>query len=84
MEDAKPLSTRVIEGYKTNWKRLLEDNGNLRVRRNRQIETVSVDYFDQEIIDRAKRISGERIYRKSDGFSPAIRLVGEVIGHQKQ
>jgi hypothetical protein len=84
MEAAKSLSLRVRERYVTNWTRLLEDNGTLRIRKIRQVETVSEDYFDQEIIDRAKRICRERTYRKSDGFFPAMRLVGEIIGHQKQ
>jgi hypothetical protein len=84
MEDAKSLSLRVREGYVMNWKRLLQDNGTLRIRKNRQVETVPENYFDQEIINRAIRICRERIYHKSDRFFPVARLVGEVIGHQKQ
>jgi hypothetical protein len=64
--------------------RLFEDHGTLRIRKNRQVETVSEDYFDAGIIQRAKKISQEKIYRKNDGFFPAARLVGEVIRHQKQ
>jgi hypothetical protein len=84
MEDSKILSPRVREGYKQNWKRLIEDNGNLRILKNRQIETVPEDYFDEEILTRAKKISYEKMYYKSDGFLPAARLVGDVIGHQRQ
>ncbi|SDN92712.1 Protein of unknown function [Paenibacillus sp. yr247] len=84
MEDAKILSQRARSRYLTNWNRLLEDNGNLRLRKNRQVETVPEDYFDQEIIERAKRISREKFHRKSDGFFYAVRLVGEIIGRQKQ
>ncbi|MEX2461671.1 MAG: DUF1835 domain-containing protein [Paenibacillaceae bacterium] len=84
MEDAKVLPPRVRGQYVTNWNRLLEDDGVLRISKNRQVETVTEEYFDQEIIERAKRICRERMYRKSDGFFPAARLVGNVIGHQKQ
>jgi hypothetical protein len=84
MEDVKVLSPRVRGRYVTNWNLLLEDNGNLRIRKNRQVETVPEDYFDQEIIDRAKRISREKFHRRSDGFFYAVRLVGEISGRQKQ
>lgn len=84
LEDTKVLTPHVRERYVTNWNQLLEDNGILRIRKNRQVETVSVDYFDQEIIDRAKRISREKFHFKSDGFFYAVRLVGEISGRQKQ
>jgi len=84
MEDSKVLTPRVRERYKRNWMQLVEDNGNLRILKNRQIVTVSEDYFDEEFITRAKKISQEKMYRKGDGFFPAARLVGDVIGHQKQ
>jgi hypothetical protein len=84
LEDAKFLTPQVRNRYVTNWNRLLEDNGILRICKNRQVETVPVDYFDQEIIDRAKRISQEKFHLKSDGFFNAARLVGEIIGRQKQ
>jgi hypothetical protein len=48
---------------------LLEDNGILRICKNRQVETVPVEYFDQEIIDRAKRISQEKFHLKAMVFS---------------
>ena len=84
MKDAKVLSPRVRKRYVTNWNRLLEEDGIIRIRKNRQVEMVPEDYFDQEIIDRAKRISQEKFHRKSDGFFYAVRLVGEIIGRQKQ
>lgn len=84
IEDSKVLSPHVREQYVTNWNQLLEDNGNLRMRKNRKVETVPEDYFDQEIIERAKRISRENFHRKSDGFFYAVRLVGEIIRRQKQ
>lgn len=84
MEDAKVLSPRFRERYLTNWNELLQDNGILRIRKNRKVETVPVDYFDQEIIVRAKRISMGKFHLKSDGFFYAMRLVGEIIGRQKQ
>lgn len=83
-EDAKFLSPRVRERYVTKWTQLLEDNGSLRIHKNRQIETVSEDYFDEEILTLAKKISQQKMYRKSDGFLQAARLVGEVMGRQKQ
>jgi hypothetical protein len=84
MEDAKSLSPRVRLGYVTNWIRLLEEEGMLRIKKGNQVVTVPESYFDQEIIYRARKICRERIYRKTDGFIPSMRLVGEVIGHQKQ
>jgi hypothetical protein len=84
LEDAKLISPLERDGYIRNWTKLLAENGNLRILKNRQLHTVSEDYFDEEIITRAKRISQEKMYRKSDGFLPAARLIGNVIGHQKQ
>jgi hypothetical protein len=84
LEDVKVLTPHVWKRYVTNWNRLLEDNGILRIRKNLQVETVPVEYFDREIIDRAKRISQEKFHLKSDGFFNAVRLVGEIIGRQKQ
>jgi hypothetical protein len=84
IEDAKPLSSRVREGYVTNWTQLLEDNGSLRIRKNRQVKTVSEEYFDEELLILAKKICQEKMYSKSDGFFPTARLVGEFIGRQKQ
>lgn len=84
MEDAEVLSPHVMEPYVMNWNRLLQDNGVLRIRKNRQVVTVPEDYFDEDIIRRAKRICKESIYREQNGFFPSIRLIGEVIGHQKQ
>ncbi|MDQ0878618.1 hypothetical protein QFZ77_007277 [Paenibacillus sp. V4I3] len=72
MEDAKVITPHVWDRYVTNWKQLLEDNGILRIRKTRQVETVPVDYFDREIIDRAKRISPEKFHLKSDGFFYAV------------
>jgi hypothetical protein len=55
-----------------------------RILKNRQIQTVSENYFDEEILTQAKKISQQKMYCKNDGFLPAARLVGEVIGRQKQ
>jgi hypothetical protein len=84
MEDAKSLSSRVREGYLKNWTQLLEDNGLLRIRKNRQVETVSETYFDEELLKLANKICKEKMYSKFDGFFPVARLVGEFIGRQKQ
>lgn len=84
LEDEKRISQHERVGYIGNWTKLLEENGSLRILKNRKLQTVKSDYFDEEILSRAKRISQEKIYQKSDGFLPTARLVGEVIGHQKQ
>lgn len=84
LEDTNPLSSRVREGYVKNWLQLLEDNGTLRIRKIRQVETVPIDYFDEMILTLAKEISKRKTYLKNDGFLPAMLLVGEVMGRQKQ
>ncbi|MGM0884990.1 MAG: DUF3658 domain-containing protein [Bacillota bacterium] len=84
LEDANPLSSRVREGYVKNWNLLLNDNGILRIRKNRKIETVPDEYFDELIIGLAKKISKQKTYLKNGGYLPALRLVGEVIGRSKQ
>ncbi|XEC96683.1 DUF3658 domain-containing protein [Paenibacillus tarimensis] len=84
LEETKFLSPRVREKYVTNWMRLLKDNGILRIRKNRQIEMVSEEYFDELILTLAKKFSQQKMYRKSNGFFPAMRLVGEVMGRSKQ
>lgn len=84
LEDAKLILPHEREEHIKNWNELLKEKGSLRILKNGQIQTVSEEYFDQEIIDQAIRISREKIFRKSDGYFPAMRLVGEVIGHQKQ
>jgi hypothetical protein len=82
IQDANPISQRVKDGYINNWNRLTEDKGNLRVRKNRLVETVTEEYYDLEIIERAKKI--EKSVSKNKGYFPALRLVGDIIGHQKQ
>ncbi|WP_199616011.1 DUF1835 domain-containing protein [Paenibacillus alkalitolerans] len=84
LEEAKSLSPRVREKYVNNWMQLLKDDGILRIRKNRQIEMVSEDYFDELILALAKKISHQKMYRNSNGFFPAMRLVGEVVGRSKQ
>lgn len=69
MEDAKLISQHEREGYIRNWTKLLEENGNLRIFKNRELQTVSVDYFDEVILNSAKRISQEKMYKKAMGFS---------------
>jgi hypothetical protein len=84
LEDVELVTPNEREKYMRNWTKIHQDKGSLRILKNRRIETVSEDYFDEEILNRAKKISRERIYSKSGGFLPTVRLVGEVIGHQKQ
>lgn len=84
LDDSKPLSSHMKKKYINNWIQLLNDNGNLRIRRNRQIETVPEEFFDETIISFAVKISKLKEYEKHNGFFPAMRLVGEIVGRQKQ
>ncbi|OGX61806.1 MAG: hypothetical protein A2189_03380 [Paenibacillus sp. RIFOXYA1_FULL_44_5] len=84
LEDVELISPHEREEHIRNWTKILKENGSLRILKNRQIQTVSEDYFDEEILIHAKRLSREKLYTQSDGFVPTARLVGEVIGHQKQ
>lgn len=71
-----PLTPKEQADYRADWKRLMKEEGVLRVLQGDVLRTVSESYFDDEIVKAAYRIEARNgFYKKS------ARLVGEVIGH---
>lgn len=83
-DDAKPISNKERENFELDWTRLLDDKGTLRIYEGQNVKTVADNFFDEDLLQRSKKITKERIYYKDDGFFPEKRLAGEVIGHSKQ
>lgn len=83
-EEAKekhPLSHLEREGLEEEWLSLAENREALRIWQNGKIQSVSEDYYDQYIIDKA-----EKLYKKQKTieFMKSARLMGEVMGHLEQ
>jgi hypothetical protein len=61
------------------WTQITENETTLRIWKDREVQSVSEDYYDEFIVTKAKKLS-----RKIKGFIQATRLIGEVIGHLDQ
>jgi hypothetical protein len=75
-EYPKNLSDTERTNFETKWLNLLENPSTLRIWENGEIKNVSEDYYDDFIIEKAKKLIG-----KKKGFIKAARLIGEVYGH---
>jgi len=69
------------EDLEKEWLSLAESQGTLRIWRNGRIQSVSEDYYDEFIINKAKKLHGKR---KIKEFFKSARLIGEVLGHLDQ
>jgi hypothetical protein len=62
--------------YENKWLDLSTNPGTLKIWENEEIIVVPEDYFDDFIIEKAKKLIGEK-----KGFIMSARLIGEVYGH---
>ncbi|MBN6187785.1 DUF1835 domain-containing protein [Aneurinibacillus sp. BA2021] len=69
------------ERLEQEWLTLADSHEVLRIWRNGKIQSVSVDYYDQYIINMAKKLYCKR---KPKDFIKSARLIGEVLGHLDQ
>lgn len=69
------------EDLEKEWLTLSESQETLRIWRNGRIQSVSEDYYDPFIIQRAKYL-----HRRPElkGFMKSARLIGDVLGHLDQ
>ncbi|WP_117017493.1 DUF1835 domain-containing protein [Aeribacillus pallidus] len=76
-----PLSQHERENFEKEWLALANTREVLRIWQNRTIHSVSEDYYDLFIINRAKKLHNEM---KTKDFIKSVRLIGEVLGHLDQ
>jgi hypothetical protein len=69
------------EDLEKDWLSLSESQETLRIWRNRRIQSVPEDYYDQLIIQGAKYLHRKP---KLNGFMKSARLIGHVLGHLEQ
>jgi hypothetical protein len=78
-ENQKYLIDTERKHFELKWLSLSENFGSLRLWENDEIKIVSEDYYDDFIIEKAKKLLS-----KEKGFIPSARLIGEVYGHIEQ
>ncbi|NEU31763.1 DUF1835 domain-containing protein [bacterium LRH843] len=76
-----PLTQHEREELDKEWHTLSENRESLRIWRYGKVLSVPVDYYDQYIINVAKKLYRKR---KSDDFMKSARLIGEALGHLDQ
>ncbi|WP_027415652.1 DUF1835 domain-containing protein [Aneurinibacillus terranovensis] len=76
-----PLSQLERERFEQEWLNLADNREALRIWRNGRIQSVPEDYYDQYIINRAKKLHSKQ---KTKDFMKSARLIGEVLGHLEQ
>ncbi|OIK08523.1 hypothetical protein BIV59_19920 [Bacillus sp. MUM 13] len=77
-QDQSPLTQQEQEQYEKDWLSLNENKETLRIWKNGTVQSVREDYFDELIINRAKKLHGKR---KTNEFFKSLRLIGDVLGH---
>lgn len=81
----RPLSEYERKGLAEDWMVLADTKETLRIWRNGKIKSVEEDYYDQYMINMAKKLQIERERAKEpEPFMKSARLIGEVIGHLDQ
>ena len=75
-ENQKNLSGTERKTYETQWLNFSGNSAPLRIWEDDEIKIVSEDYYDDFIIEKAKRLIGKKM-----GFIKSARLIGEVYGH---
>lgn len=70
-----------LNHFKDQWLSLTNQDETLRLWENRELKSVSEDYYDELIIEMAKKIMGKR---KKKIFIQALRIIGEVYGRIDQ
>lgn len=81
----KFLSKYERKELETEWMALADTKETLRIWRNGKIRNVKEDYYDQYMINMAKKLQIKREQAKEpEPFMKSARLIGEVIGHLDQ
>ncbi|MFJ8257110.1 DUF1835 domain-containing protein [Peribacillus asahii] len=77
-KEEPPLTQHERGDFENEWLSLTENKETLRIWRNGRVEGAPEDYYDEFIINRAKKLHGKR---KTNEFFKSARLIGDVIGH---
>ncbi|MGY4691014.1 DUF1835 domain-containing protein [Salibacterium sp. K-3] len=78
---SSPVSQEQRKELEEEWQELSSTQEVLRVWENNRIQSVDEAYYDDYIINKAKKLHKER---KNNEFMKAARLIGEVIGYLDQ
>ncbi|EWG13200.1 DUF1835 domain-containing protein [Cytobacillus firmus] len=71
-----PLAAEERTGLVSDWQALSKTKEVLRIWEDNEIHSVHESYFDDYIIESAKKL-----HKSNKGFIKSARLIGEVIGH---
>lgn len=81
----KSLSEHERERLEEEWMALADSEKTLRIWRKNEIKSVREDFYDQYMINMAKKLQVERErVKEPEPFMKSARLIGEVIGHLDQ
>ena len=75
------LTQEERKKFEMEWEQISTKQEVLRIWRNKEVCSVDEAYYDDYIIDKAKKLHNKR---KSNEFIKSARLIGEVIGHLNQ
>ncbi|WML58539.1 DUF1835 domain-containing protein [Neobacillus sp. PS2-9] len=75
-ENQKNVTNMERTHFEMEWLTLASSSTTLRIWENGGIKSVSEDYYDEFIIEKAKKLIG-----KKKGFIKSARLIGEVYAH---
>jgi hypothetical protein len=73
----EPLLNHEKDNFISEWNQLSSSHEVLRIWQGDQISSVASTYYDEFIIDKAKKLHS----RQKDDYVKSVRLIGEVIGH---
>ncbi|NRG29928.1 DUF3658 domain-containing protein, partial [Bacillus circulans] len=77
----QPLTKSARLKYINEWKKISQQNKNLRIWADKKIDSVGEDYYDNYIIKTAKLLHKEQ---NNADFIKSARLIGEIIGNLNQ
>ena len=75
------LTQKERKKFEKEWEQLSTKQEVLRIWENKMINSVNESYYDDYIIDTARKI---HIERKNNEFMKSARLIGEVMGYLNQ
>ncbi|OEH92493.1 DUF1835 domain-containing protein [Bacillus solimangrovi] len=81
IKELKPLTAIEKQPLMDEWEELSNNQGLLHIWKNGEIEAVDVNYYDEYIINKARKLHNNQ---KEVGFMKSARLIGEVIGYLNQ
>ncbi len=76
-----PVNQEQRKKFEEEWRELTSTQEVLRVWENKKVKSVDESYYDDYIINKAKKLHKER---KNNEFMKSARLIGEVIGYLDQ